>query len=153
MKQLQDSAAFFFAFAVTVLSVVSILGVWDFFNRDVITKSFETLGLLAFVAIIIMVAGKFIERHAGAAVPELPNPAFASIRHITLIVIIVADGGFVPIGVFGIWKGIVENTILYKSISSLAIFVFGAFIINMTCLARSSYLKRKLVEKDGVSVG
>lgn len=86
MKKIENAAAFLFIIAVAVLSVISVLGVWDFFAHDVITKSFETLGLLAVVAVVVMIAGKYIEGRSQTAevMPTLPNPAFKSIRQVTL---------------------------------------------------------------------
>jgi len=87
MKKIQDIAGFVFVSSVAVLSVVSVLGIWEVFERDVITKSFETLGLLAVVAVIIIAAGKFIDHKPEEGLVEVapvPNPLFRSIRRITV---------------------------------------------------------------------
>jgi uncharacterized protein YggT (Ycf19 family) len=138
MKKIEDFAAFVFIVAVGVLSVISVLGIWDFFNKDVINKSFETLGLLAFVAVVVMLAGRFIEgrsiQEAGAQLPAIPNPAFKVIRQITLTILIVAVSLLAVLGVLAIWEVIKDKDVLYKSMSSVGVLAFGALIITMTSL-------------------
>jgi hypothetical protein len=139
MKKIEDVAAFIFVVAVAVLSIVSILGVWDFFNQDVINKSFETLGLLAFVAVVVMVAGKFIEGRMGQTeniAPVLPNPTFKVIRQMALTVLIVSVSLLAVLGVLAIWEVIKDKDVLYKSMSSIGILAFSAFIITATSLER-----------------
>jgi hypothetical protein len=139
MKTLQDSAGLFFATAVSILSVISVLGIWDFFSQDVINKSFETIGLLALVAIVIIVAGHFVGNHADSTVPSapvMPNPIFKSIRYATLTLLIICVSALALLGVLAIWDVIPDKDVLYKSLSSVAILAFGAFVIVLTCLER-----------------
>ena len=136
MKSIQNFAAGFFITAVVILSFVSVLGVWKIFDADVITKSFETLGLLGLVAIIIMVAGKFIGNGEEQAMPTPPNPAFKIVRSVTVVVLIVCGVFLALLGVLAIWKVINNTDVLFKSLGSLAIIVFSSFVIIMTCLDR-----------------
>jgi len=138
MKPIQDGASFFFIGAVAVLSIVSFLGVWDLFVQDVISKSFQTLGLLAIVAIVVMVASRFIEaRKAGeVAAPYVPHPAFRTLRQVTLSILIMLAAVLALIGVMSIWDFIPDGDVLWKSLGSLAVLAFGAFIIVLTCLER-----------------
>jgi hypothetical protein len=138
MKIIQDFAAFIFAAAVAVLGAISILGVWNFFDQDVIVKSFETLGLLAVVAIVIIVAGKFIEPKdaQGQAVAQVPNPVFRALRRVTLGVLILSAALLALLGVLVIWDVVADSDVLFKSIGSLAVMAFCSFIIVMTCLER-----------------
>ncbi len=150
MKKLQNIAAFLFIICVVVLSVVSILGVWDIFGTDVITKSFQTLGLLAGVSVIIMIAGRFVDSHnevlqattiggipALNAVPEI-NPAFTGIRYATVVTLVTSIGILALLGVLSIWE-IMEGTVLTKSVSSIGIVAFASFIIVITCLEREHH--------------
>ena len=141
MKKIEDYAAFAFVYVVGILSVISILGVWDFLNKDVITKSFQTLGLLAFVAVVVMVATKFIEGRsqspqAESSIPVIPNPAFKIIRQITLTLLIISVSILAILGVLAIWEVIKDKDVLFKSMSSVGILAFGAFIITMTSIQR-----------------
>ncbi|MEI6345701.1 MAG: hypothetical protein WCO79_00470 [bacterium] len=149
MKTIQNVASGIFIGAVSILSLISILGVWDIFNKDVISKSFATLGILAAVAVVVMVAGKFVG--GGEAVdpsvpnvPALPNPAFRIIRIATLGALIVSAVLLAFLGVCSIWEIITDKAILYKSLSSLAIIAFSSFVIVLSCLERedSPLLKR-----------
>lgn len=142
MKTIQNTAAIIFIAAVAVLSAISILGVWEFFDRDVITKSFETLGLLALVAVIVMISGRFIEKRSlTETLPELPSPVFKTARQVTLAVLIVAVSLLALLGVLAIWEVIKDKEVLYKSLSSLGILAFGAFVMVMTCLERENKLR------------
>jgi hypothetical protein len=135
MKSIHNAASAFFIGAVAVLSVISILGVWDFFSNDVIWKSFLTLGLLAVIAVVIIVAGRFIEnKDAVVAVPQVPNPIFKSIRQITLGVLIISATLLALVGVMVIWDVITDSEVLFKSLSSLGILAFSSFVIVVTCL-------------------
>lgn len=152
MKKIQDWAAFSFIGAVALLSTVAILGVWDFFTRDVITKSFETLGLLAFAAVIVIVAGHFIDRNNGA-VAEMPNPLFRGLRKGTIGIVIISVSILALLGVLAIWDVIVNGEVLTKSFSSLVIIAFGAFIIVLTCLEREGGVTTAQGERHGLSGG
>jgi len=145
MRKIQDIASFLFVGAVALLSFIIVLGVWDFFERDVIYKSFQTIGLLAVVAVVVMVAGKFIDNRAqvGLATDSiLPNPVFKTIRHITVVFLIVSASLLAFLGVLAIWDVITVKSVLYKTISSVSVFAFASFLIIMTCLARENKLSR-----------
>jgi len=132
MKKIQGYAAGFFIFAVSVLGVISILGVWNIFSGDVITKSFETLGLLGLVAVIVMIAAQFIDaKHDG--VIYVPNPGWKSMRKGTLGLLIVSVSVLALLGVLDIWDVITNQDVLNKSLSSIFIIAFVSFIIVITC--------------------
>lgn len=152
MKAIQDAAAFLFVIAVAVLTGVCVLGVWDFFSHDVIMKSFQTVGLLAAVSVIVIVAGRFLGGNAGVSVASVPNPAFAGIRQMTLVILIGATALLALLGVLAIWDVITDKDVLYKSIGSLAVLAFGAFIMVVTCMERENnpLLKQQSVSAGGV---
>src|SRR3989344_864146 len=138
MKFLQDLTSLLFILVVEVLALVSVLGIWEIFTDDTIEKSLMTLGLLAFVSAIVMIAARFIENrsHDAAAAPDVPNPIFKSIRQVTLIVLIVLASLLALVGVLAIWEIIPDREVLFKTMGSLAIFAFAAFVIVLTCLMR-----------------
>ena len=154
MKKIQDGASLFFIVCTVILGAISVLGVWNIFGGDVITKSFETIGLLAGVAVIVIVASQFIdhrnEQHnlavdamgnAMSVAVDVPNPLFAEIRRATVAIVIVAAVLLAFIGILSIWE-ILASDVMSKSLSSLAIVGFDAFIIILTCLQRE---KSKLI--------
>lgn len=156
MKKIQDIAAFVFIGAATVLSIVSILGIWDVFDRDVVSKSFETIGLLAVVAAVIVAAGKFIEPKSvegGLEVVDVPSPAFKSTRRITVAVLIVSAALLAFLGVLAIWDVVADKQTLYKSFGSLAVLVFTSFIVIMTCLGREGIKIMGSRNGKGMSLG
>lgn len=131
----QNVAAGLFIGCVTVLTAISILGVWKIFSTDVITKSFETLGLLAFVAVVVIVASKFVGDPSVVTEP-IPRPGYRAMRNITLATLIGSSSLLALLGVLSIWDVITDKNILNKSLSSLAIIAFSSFIIVMVCLER-----------------
>jgi hypothetical protein len=142
MKQIQNTAAFFFIMAVMVLSVVSIFGIWDFVNKDVIIKSFQTLGLLATVAVIVIGAGHFMENRSPSdpALALPPNPVFKSIRKSTVAVLITSVSLLALLGILAIWDVITNREVLHRALGSIGVIVFSSFIIVMTCLDREGNL-------------
>lgn len=148
MKKVQNIAAFLFIICVVFLTIVSILGVWKIFGEDVIIKSIKTIGLLAGVAALIIVAGRFIDSrpqniidNSGAPVP-LPiddvDPTFKSIRHAMVAVLIISSVVLALFGVLAIWD-VVSGDILSKSLASLAIVAFASLVVVFTCLEREHH--------------
>lgn len=152
MKPIQDIASLLFIAATAVLTFVCVLGVWELFDRDIIVKSFETVGLLAGVAVLIIVAGKYIGAGQASSMPVLPNPLFATVRNATLGVLIIAAALLALVGVLSIWELISDRDVLYKSIGSLSVLAFGAFVIVVAAMERENnpLLKRPEVTAGGV---
>jgi hypothetical protein len=148
MKKIQDIAAYVFMLAVAILSFVSILGIWKIFGTDVIWKSFQTLGLLAVVAVMVMVASKFMESRSQTSVvePYIPAPAFKGIRKATVVVLIVAASFLAILGVMAIWELVSDKEVLYKALGTLGVLAFGAFIIIITSLEREG---NKMMNRGG----
>lgn len=151
---IQNIAAGFFIACVLVLTIVSILGIWSIFSNDVIAKSFETLGILALVAIIVIVASKFVGDPSAEAEPAMPSHGYRSIRNSTLVTLIVSSTLLAFLGVLSIWDVITSTDILHKSLSSLSIIAFSSLIIVMVCLEReqNSFWKKHGREMTGGSV-
>ena len=146
MKKVQNGAAFVFIISAVILTIISICGVWKIFDVDVITKSIQTFGLLSVVAVIVIIAGRFIDSHEQLAVSNngvvesLPfsNPIFTSIRQVTLAVLIASISVLALLGVLAIWK-VLSGEILNKSFSSITIVTFSSIAIVITCLEREKH--------------
>ncbi len=130
IQKLQDVAAISFIIAVFILTTVSVLGIWDFFDRDVITKSFQTIGLLAFVSVMILVSGRFVDQKL--EIGHTSNPFFNSVRHITVAVLIISGSMLALLGVLAIWDVIADKDVLYKSVGSLAAISFSSLVVIAT---------------------
>lgn len=131
MRKLQNTAAVFFICAVFILTIVSVFGVWDLFDGDVVWKSFQTLGLLSIVALIIIKAGKVMDDKAGSVTP--PLEIFASIRKTAFAILIVSASLLALLGVMSIWDVIADKDVLYKSLGSLVVIAFSAGVVKVTC--------------------
>ncbi len=140
---IQNTASGLFITCIFILTIVSIMGVWKIFSEDVIMKSFQTLGLLAFVAIVVIVASKFVGDSSTVA---MPSPGFRAIRNSTLATLIGSSSLLALLGVLSIWDVITDKDILNKSLSSLAIIAFSSLIVVMVCLERE---QNPLLKKRG----
>jgi hypothetical protein len=139
MKKLQDWAALVFIACVALLAVISVLGIWKLLNDDVIGKSMETIGLLGAVAIIIIVAGKFVGRgQAEGQASEVVNPVFTGIRTGTVSLLIVSVSLLALFGVLSIWE-VLSKDVLHKSLASLAVVAFDAVVIMVACMTRENH--------------
>ena len=147
MKKIQNFLAFFLILAIIILTVVSIFGVWDIFDGDVVMKSFETLGLLAFVSAIIIAASHAMDSKSQDSMTpvNLPNPAFKSIRRFTVGVLIASSAILAFLGILSIWDIISDQSVLNKSLGSLAILAFSSLVIIVVCREREGGDSKKTV--------
>ena len=153
MQKIQDWASGVFIFVAGLLAMVSLLGIWSVFDKDVIIKSFETFGVLAVIAIVILVASRFIEnKSAQTEEVKVVNPIFQSIRKITVGFLIAAVSFLAFLGVMSIWEVIQDKEILNKSLASVALLAFSAFVVVMVCLEREGSEFTKKRERE-ISVG
>jgi hypothetical protein len=140
MKTVQNAAAYLFIACLFILTVVAVLGVWNLFSHDVIIKSFQTLGICALVAVVVVVAGRFMD-----ATPEsgtsttVSTDIFKSIRYLTLTTLIAAVSLLALVGVLAIWNVITNADVLYKSLSSIAIVAFSSYLAVAVCLERENH--------------
>jgi hypothetical protein len=157
MRKIANVAAYLFILSVVILSAVSILGVWDFFSTDVITKSFESIGLLAAVAVIVLVADHFIDQRPTTATQGVdqalsitpPSSVFKGIRMITLTTLILSVVLLALLGIMAIWE-VLSGDVLHKSIASISIIAFSSLVIVVTCLERED---NPILHKKQISGG
>lgn len=138
IKKIQDSAALFFIGAVVLLSILAILGIWDVLAQDVLMKSFQTIGLLAVAALIISGAAQAIDSRketVPGAIPEVANPLFGVLRHMTVAVLIVSVSLLALLGILAIWD-VLSGEVTEKSLASMALLVFSSLVIIVTCANR-----------------
>jgi len=114
-----------------ILGFVSILGIWDFLDDDVVEKSFATIGLLVFVTVIILIATKYLGKNEVVA----PLSIFASIQRITVGTLIISSALLALVGILSIWE-ILDGVSVGRSVASLAIIAFISLITVMICLER-----------------
>ena len=130
-----------FIAVVTILSLVSLLGVWEVLDKDVVTKSFQTLGILALISIIIMVASRFTadSQDAVFSSSEVSTTLFTRLRKITLVALSIAVVLLGLVGVLAIWEILQDRENLYKTVSSIAVLVFAAVVIVFVCTEREGW--------------
>ncbi len=155
MKSIQSLASGTFILSVIVLTGVSILGVWNIFNSDVMAKSFETFGILAAVAIIVEIAGSFVrDSEDASASVAISGSVFTTIRHITVGVLIFSSVLIAFLSVLSIWDVITGSEVLARSFSSLTILTFSSMVIVMMALEqeKNDLWKRRKGGIIGVAV-
>lgn len=138
MKKIQDAAAVIFILSLFVLTVISVLGVWQFFDRDVILKSFQTLGILALVSVVIIGSSRFLDS-AQSTAPYQPDPGFKLLRHVSLGILIAAASVLALVGILAIWEVIAQTEVLFKSLTSLGIVAFSTFVVVAVCMERERH--------------
>lgn len=147
MKKIQNWTALIFIGAVAILTAISILGVWSVLGVDVIEKSFSTLGLLFLVAIIVLIAGRFIDGghkdESQIPVPAVSLPVFTNIRKVTIAILIASASILALFGVLAIWD-VLAGSVMAKTIGSLVVLAFSTLIVVMTCLEREGTNRFKL---------
>ncbi len=155
MKNLSNITAVVFIISVVFLTGVSVLGVWELFDSSILGKSYATIGLLCLVTLVVMVAEQFISKNHSEemVVPgdnHIISPAatlhfFSVFRVITLAIVIASAAILGLLGVLAIWE-VLSGSILYKSLSSIAIIGFSSLVIVLVCLGREdrSFLKRNV---------
>ena len=137
MQKIANVAAHLFIISIIILSTISILGVWDFFSNDVISKSFQSIGLLGFVAFIILVADHFLDQRTESPMVSGSAIFFKALRALTLRILILAVTFLALFGIMAIWE-IFSGEIFRKSLASIAIMTFSSLVIVITCLEREN---------------
>ena len=60
--KIQDIATMIFIASVAILTLISLLGIWDILDSSVIYKSFSTIGIIGFAALVASISSKFLEK-------------------------------------------------------------------------------------------
>lgn len=73
LRGIQQVAVIVFIICVVILTVVSVLAIWDVFGDDVLYKSLSTIGVISFASFIVILAAKAVEKYGGHSASE-KNP-------------------------------------------------------------------------------
>jgi hypothetical protein len=144
MKKIANAAAYFFIITSLILTVISVAGVWGMFNGDVIWKSFESIGLIAFASIVVMISDSFSAGKAPTPQEFVSYNAsienFKSLRAISNSILIFSVAVSVFMGLLSIWD-VVQGKMLYTAIATLAIVGFYGLLTTIVCSKRMVDLK------------
>ena len=61
MKKVKSVAIGILITAVSILTLIAILSIWDVLSKDVLWKSISTIGIVAFGSLIVVVAAQALE--------------------------------------------------------------------------------------------
>lgn len=151
MNKFQDIVALAFIFIVLLLSGLSLLGIWGFIENDVIVKSFQTLGLIGFVTLIILAGSDHLDSKNKKESAEvlLPNPLFRILRNFTLKILIASAAVLALLGVLAIWDVIENTSVFYKSLGSVGVIAFAAMVITIVSLNYEGGKKNNTGDQHG----
>lgn len=60
MKKIKEVAVGVLITAVSILTLIAILSIWDVFGKEVLWKSISTIGIVAFGALIVIIASQVL---------------------------------------------------------------------------------------------
>ncbi len=69
MKNLKKIAVYVLVVSVTILTFIAVLSIWDFLSKDALWKSISTIGIVAFSALIVIVASQVMDHKDGPTMP------------------------------------------------------------------------------------
>ena len=136
MKILKHIALFIFLVAIIILTIISLLAVWEILeeSEDFMSKAILTFLILTLVAGIILLAGKTARRDGEVETSVSPVPGLRKIRQITSVILIVVSIVLVFLAIFAIWFTEEEGDLFARALGSLAILAVSGFVIGTTCL-------------------
>jgi len=135
-NKIKNWSAGAFIGCIVILTFISVLGIWHIFQADVIRKSFETIGFIGFIALVVVFAGSYLGDKPEDGAVAVPQPQFRSIRNITLITFIASATILALVGILSIWDVIDNATVLAKTIATLSVLAFSSLIIVLISLQR-----------------
>lgn len=66
MKNVKSIAIGILIVAVSILTLIAILSIWDVFSKDVLWKAISTIGVVAFGSLIVFIAAQALEHKNGS---------------------------------------------------------------------------------------
>jgi hypothetical protein len=72
-EKVKDIAISIFIASVSILTLISLLAIWDIFEGDVVFKSYTTIGIIGFASVAVVVAVQVMERHGIAQADQSNN--------------------------------------------------------------------------------
>lgn len=145
MRKTKDFVSHFFILSTVFLTFISIYAIWSNNARDLFVKSFESVLLMLFVSLVILVASKYM--HSDEELAALQNDEQGEINSIETFKIIRKGTvsmliGFTTIlgfiGMMSIWDLFKDKTILQKSLASVSSLIFSSIVIIVVCILRSN---------------
>ncbi len=61
MSHLKQIAIYTLVTAVAILTLIAVLSIWDVLSKEVLGKSLSTIGVVAFGALIVVIASQALE--------------------------------------------------------------------------------------------
>lgn len=152
MNKIINYASVGFIATVIVMTIVSLLEVWEILVEDVITKSLSTVGFLAFVCVVVVLGYRFLhpDHKQEENTANTWRPVFQTLRTMSLSTMIATAVLMGLLGILGIWE-VLQEDFFWRSLSSIAIVALTASVITVVCLEREGkgVLARVVHNKHG----
>jgi hypothetical protein len=71
MKNLKKTAVYILVVSVAVLTFIAVLSIWDVFSKEVLWKSISTIGIVAFGALIVIIASQVVDHKDPSAPTQM----------------------------------------------------------------------------------
>lgn len=129
-RSLERIAVGVLVFAVSLLTIVGLLAIWNYVGADILWKSCSTIGVIGVTALIVVgisrVANNFYRGQPQVGVSE--PAAWKSARNILLGIIAIVFLFFAAVSILSIWDFIGSDT-LWKAFQSMGLLLLSAAIL------------------------
>lgn len=118
-------------FSVSILSIVGLLGIWEWLDNDIIWKSYTTIGVLGMAALLVVGIARVSNKYYADA-PQAPAPesqSWKTARNFVLGVTAAAFLSFTALAVLAIWDFVGDGSLI-KAFGSMGL-LFASAIINL----------------------
>jgi len=117
-------------FAVSLLTIVGLMAIWQWVDSDVLYKSMSTIGVVALAALVVVGIARVARHYGGVAVPAAtpPSAAWVGARNMLLGIVGAVFLIFAGLSIASIWDFVGSDT-LTKSLSSMGLLFISAVIM------------------------
>lgn len=69
--KIKDVAVSIFMASVGLLTFIALMAIWDIFDGEVVYKSFTTIGIIGFAAVVVVIAANYMDHRTGDTTPPM----------------------------------------------------------------------------------
>lgn len=160
MAKIKDLLSLVTIFIIFVLTALVLLSIWEFIDdKDIISKSLATAGILFGASVVTIIATHFItfDRDSNEMMPEsrFVSPSlFTDLRKKSLVSLIVVVVFLAFLGVFAVWD-VFAGEVVVKSFASSVTLIFASILVVLITLERDGKMGRifRNSENNKISIG
>lgn len=115
-------------FAVSLFTILGLMAIWQWIGSDILYKSFSTIGVLAFAALVVVGISRVSRLYSTPAPVVAPSAAWITARNLTLGAVGVVFLFYAALAIASIWN-FVGNDVMFKSTQSMGLLFVSAVIM------------------------